>query len=209
VKGHHDHSDSCKGKHSIGGGLQFRGLICYPHSWKHGCMQADMVLERYLRVLHPDLQAAGRGCHTRPGLSIWDFEVHPQWHTSSRTTSTPTRTHLLIVPVPMSLRGGGRAFSFKPPHLHCLAIRRQNQVCELLTSGSSSGWEELTYQAPSLLGHTHLPQVLPKGCGCSFIPARGFSLKSIQTLQRIAIDLGTGLHCSKIMNAETYLRRVS
>ena len=26
---------------------------------KHGGMQADMVLEKELRVLHPDLQAAG------------------------------------------------------------------------------------------------------------------------------------------------------
>jgi hypothetical protein len=33
-------------------------------------MQADMVLERKLRVPHPEPQAAGRECRTGPGLSI-------------------------------------------------------------------------------------------------------------------------------------------
>jgi hypothetical protein len=46
VKRHHDHSNSYKGKHLIGDGLWFRGLICFCHGWKHGGMQADMVLER-------------------------------------------------------------------------------------------------------------------------------------------------------------------
>ena len=35
-----------------------RGSVHY-HAEKHGSMQADMVLEKELRVLHPDLQAAG------------------------------------------------------------------------------------------------------------------------------------------------------
>jgi hypothetical protein len=43
-----------KGKHFIGAGLQFRGLIHYHHSGKHGSAQADMVPETQLRVLHLD-----------------------------------------------------------------------------------------------------------------------------------------------------------
>jgi len=50
-----------KGKHLIGAGLLFRGLVHYHHGGKHGVMQADMVLEKVLGVLHLDQQAAGRG----------------------------------------------------------------------------------------------------------------------------------------------------
>ena len=59
MKKHHDHGNSYKGKHLIGAGLQFRDLVHYHHGGKHGSMQADMVLEKELRVLHIDLQAIG------------------------------------------------------------------------------------------------------------------------------------------------------
>jgi hypothetical protein len=36
----------------------FRGIVYYHHGRKHGSMQADMVLEKELRVLHLDLQTA-------------------------------------------------------------------------------------------------------------------------------------------------------
>ena len=58
MKKHHDHSSSYKG-HLTGAGLQFRGLVHYHHGRKHGSVQADMVLEKELRVLHLDRQAAG------------------------------------------------------------------------------------------------------------------------------------------------------
>lgn len=68
-----------------------------------------------LRVLHLDPQAAGREGDTRPGLGIWNCKAHPQWHISSnKATSAPTRLHLLITPLSMSLQ---ESFSFKPPHL--------------------------------------------------------------------------------------------
>ena len=35
-----------------------RGLVHYCHGEKHGSVQADMVLEKELRVLHLDPQAA-------------------------------------------------------------------------------------------------------------------------------------------------------
>ena len=43
-----------KGNHLIGTGFQFRDLVHYHHGGKHGSMQADMVLEKELRVLHLD-----------------------------------------------------------------------------------------------------------------------------------------------------------
>jgi hypothetical protein len=43
---------SSKGKYFTGAGLEFRGLIHYHHGRKHGGMQADMVLEKELRVLN-------------------------------------------------------------------------------------------------------------------------------------------------------------
>ena len=39
------HGNSYKGKHLIGAGLQFRGLVHCHHGWEHGGVLADMVLE--------------------------------------------------------------------------------------------------------------------------------------------------------------------
>jgi hypothetical protein len=36
-------------------GLKFRGSVLYHHGRKHGSVQAGMVLEQELRVLHLDL----------------------------------------------------------------------------------------------------------------------------------------------------------
>jgi hypothetical protein len=58
VKRHHDQGDLYKGQHLIGAGLLFRGLVHYSHGGKPGSMQTDLVLEKELRVLHLDLQAA-------------------------------------------------------------------------------------------------------------------------------------------------------
>ena len=46
----------------------FRGLVYYHHGRKHGSMQADRVLERYLSILYLDQQATGR--QPGPGLNI-------------------------------------------------------------------------------------------------------------------------------------------
>jgi hypothetical protein len=73
VKRHHDHSNSYKGKHLIGDGLQFRYLVHYHHGrgqGKHAGTQADIVLEGELRVLHFDLQTARKDCHIGHGLNI-------------------------------------------------------------------------------------------------------------------------------------------
>ena len=60
MKRHHDHGKSYKEKHLIGAGLQFRGAVHYQHGRKHGSVQADMVLEKELRVLHLDQQTTER-----------------------------------------------------------------------------------------------------------------------------------------------------
>lgn len=43
----------------MGDGMQFRALVHQCHGSKHKGIQADMVLETQLRVLHPDQQATG------------------------------------------------------------------------------------------------------------------------------------------------------
>jgi hypothetical protein len=60
VKRQHDNNNSCKRRHLIMAGLQFRGFVYYSHSGKLGGTQADMVIEEELRVLHSDWQAAGK-----------------------------------------------------------------------------------------------------------------------------------------------------
>ena len=52
-----------KENHFIGAGLQSRGSVHYHHGRRHGGMQADMVLEKKLRVLHLDLKKE-TVCHT-------------------------------------------------------------------------------------------------------------------------------------------------
>jgi hypothetical protein len=42
----------------------FRGVVHYNHGKKHGGNQADTVLEKELRVLHADIQAAEGDCYT-------------------------------------------------------------------------------------------------------------------------------------------------
>jgi hypothetical protein len=60
VKRHHAYRNSYQRKYLIGARLQFRGLVHYCHGRKHGGLQADMVLERWLRVLRLNKQEAGR-----------------------------------------------------------------------------------------------------------------------------------------------------
>jgi hypothetical protein len=78
MKRHHGHSNSYTGKLLTGTGLQFRGLVHYCQVRKHVSVQAGMVLEKELRVLHLDRQAAGRERHSGPGLNIQDLKAHPQ-----------------------------------------------------------------------------------------------------------------------------------
>jgi hypothetical protein len=51
MRGHQDHGNSYKGNHLTRSGLQFQNF----NDGKHGATQADMVLEKELRVLHLDL----------------------------------------------------------------------------------------------------------------------------------------------------------
>ena len=70
VKRHHVHVYSYKGKDFTGVDLQFGGLVHYYHGRKQDSKQADMVLERVVRVLHLDPQATGSDCHTDCGLNV-------------------------------------------------------------------------------------------------------------------------------------------
>lgn len=54
-------------------------------------MQGDM-LEKQLRVLHPDWQEAGREGDNGPSLSTWDLKACPWWHTSSKVTPPDSAT---------------------------------------------------------------------------------------------------------------------
>jgi hypothetical protein len=64
---HHDSGNSYKGKHFIGTGLQLPRFISWWEAWQ---FQADMVLEKELRLLHLDLPVDKGDCHIRPCLNI-------------------------------------------------------------------------------------------------------------------------------------------
>jgi hypothetical protein len=56
---------------------RFRGLVLYHHGRKHHNIQADMVLEKELRVLHLDSERAEvTKCHTGCSLNIENFKAH-------------------------------------------------------------------------------------------------------------------------------------
>jgi hypothetical protein len=95
VKRHHDQGNSYKGKHLIGAGLQFQRFSPLSSRWE---AMAEMVVEKELRVLHLDMQAAEGDCvphwanlkHRRPQ------SPPSQWHSSSnKATPTAARPHLL------------------------------------------------------------------------------------------------------------------
>jgi hypothetical protein len=69
----------------------FRGSVYYHHGEKHGSVQADMVLEKELRILHLDpMTARKRFFYTGQNLSIGD----PKAYLHSDTLPL-TRPHLL------------------------------------------------------------------------------------------------------------------
>jgi hypothetical protein len=87
----------------------FRGLVNYHHDEKHGSIQADMVLQKELIALYPDLKAVRRlfPRQTRGGSgSLRHIYIRLQRPLSTVThsnkdTSSPKRVHLLIVAFPM------------------------------------------------------------------------------------------------------------
>jgi hypothetical protein len=89
VKRHQDHSSSYKGKHGISAKSQFQ-RFSPSSSWRHAVM-----LEKELRVLHLDLQAAKGDCGPH-----WRYLEHrrPQCPPPQRH-ALQTRPHLLIVPL--------------------------------------------------------------------------------------------------------------
>ena len=54
----HDQVNACEGRHLIGTNLQFQMLSPLYHGGKHDIIQADLVLEKEMRVLHVDWKAA-------------------------------------------------------------------------------------------------------------------------------------------------------
>jgi hypothetical protein len=103
----HGHSNSHEGKLVIAAGFQFRVLAHYCHVRKHDSVQADLVLETEMRVIHPDLQAAGgeRGQtdrqtdrlawleHLKPQSPSSVTQFRQQCHTYSKHTP-PSRAAL-------------------------------------------------------------------------------------------------------------------
>jgi hypothetical protein len=57
----------------LGLAYSYRGLVHYHLGREDSSMQADVVIERWLRALHLGLQAAGDW----PDLSFLDLKAHP------------------------------------------------------------------------------------------------------------------------------------
>lgn len=64
-----------KANSSLGPAYRFRGSVHYCHGRKHADLWADIMLQKELRVLYFDPQAAKGGCPTRPTVSIGDFKA--------------------------------------------------------------------------------------------------------------------------------------
>ena len=78
-----------KEKHLMGPVYSFRGLVHYRRAG-HGGMQAGMVLEKELRVLHLDPQEQKQLCHTGCSLKVMRPQsTPPQWHSSYNKATPP------------------------------------------------------------------------------------------------------------------------
>jgi hypothetical protein len=66
---HHDQSNSYKGQHLVGAGLQRQQFSPVSSRQEHGSIQAGMVQEE-LRILHSHLKAAGGRLASRPPLEV-------------------------------------------------------------------------------------------------------------------------------------------
>ena len=92
VKRDHDHSNSYRGQHSLGAGVQFRSLVHYHQGRKTWHWKRSWEL--YIWISRHQEETISH----YPGLSIWDLKAYPQWHTSlNKVTPTPWRPYLLIV----------------------------------------------------------------------------------------------------------------
>jgi hypothetical protein len=70
VKRHRDHGSSYERKISLGLVYNLRGLVHYCQGREHGRIQTDIVLEKKLKVLYLNAQAAGEERDTGPSLSF-------------------------------------------------------------------------------------------------------------------------------------------
>jgi hypothetical protein len=87
VKRRHDQGNSYKGQHLIGA-YSFRGSVHYHHSRKHGSLQADMLLEKKLRVLHLEPNAGRRGPSSIGSQEEVLFSTGQSW--STRRPQSPS-----------------------------------------------------------------------------------------------------------------------
>jgi hypothetical protein len=103
----HDHSSSYKRKHfELGLHYSFRGSAHYRHSGKHGSTQADMVLEKELKVRHLGSARSSGETETHwAWLEVLRHQNPPPMDALPLTKPHPTQTrpHLLIMPLPMGL----------------------------------------------------------------------------------------------------------
>ena len=103
---------------SLGLAYSFRGSVYYHHGRKHGSIQADTVLGKELRVLHPSASSSKGSRRRRLSTESQEEAPIPHWaeleHKNLKVhphsdTLPPTRPHLLRVPLPVPN-------IFNPPH---------------------------------------------------------------------------------------------
>ena len=155
----------------MGLAYSFRGLVRYHHGGKHGSVQADMVLERELRVLYLHSNAARKRVSPALGsLSVGPQSPPPtvthflqQGHTySNKATPTPTRSHLLIAPTP------GPSI-FKPSQCpRIVELREPNCVHLSISAENPQRWSLQVLAPPSLLSSPFAP--LPSSRAISPFP---------------------------------------
>jgi hypothetical protein len=89
AKRHQDPGNSYQGQHfKLVLAYRSRGLVHYHRSIKHGCIQADVVLEKDLRVLHLEPKATRRRLSS-PGTQEEEGRCLLHWAELEHRTSKP------------------------------------------------------------------------------------------------------------------------
>ena len=101
---------------------RFRGLVHYYHSRKNSSIQADMVLEKELRVLHLYLKATSRDWPSQPAMREVSFSLggactlEDTFKAHHHTATILTSPHPLTVPLPMGQAYSNHHIPFPGPH---------------------------------------------------------------------------------------------
>ena len=135
----------------------FIGLVYYPHGMKHWGTQVDVCWRRNSDLYNWTCRHQEEWGARTP-IAMWMLKAPIQWHTcSNKAIPTPTKSHFLIEPHPMSFWG---PITFELPLQSCGQYELQQAKAFhhcLLTCTGSRGELQICIEAASSIAVWLMP----------------------------------------------------